>query len=104
VKRILESFGEMSGLICNVEKTMLLPIGADVLPGDQILELGFSVVDEVTILGLKIDKRGWKLENLNNIAEKIRRQISIWRPFNLSLPGRITVILLKLCCTVKLTI
>jgi hypothetical protein len=41
---------------------MLLPIGAVVLPGDRILELGFSVVEEVTILGLKIDKGGSKPE------------------------------------------
>ncbi len=81
----------MSGLICNVEKTMLLPIGAVVPPGDRILELGFVVVDEVTILGLKIDKGGSKSENFNIIAGKISKQISIWRPFNLSLPGRINI-------------
>jgi hypothetical protein len=91
VKGILEAFGEMSGLICNVEKTMLLPIGADIPVGDRILELGFSVVNEVTILGLKINNRGWSLESLNSIAEKIRKQIGIWRPFNLSLPGRINI-------------
>jgi hypothetical protein len=27
IKCILEDFGNMSGLVCNVEKTMLLPIG-----------------------------------------------------------------------------
>jgi hypothetical protein len=91
IKQILENFGEMSGLICNVEKTMLLPIGTEAPLDDRILRLGFSIVEEVTILGLKIDKRGSKAENLNTIMGKINTQINIWRPFNLSLPGRINI-------------
>jgi hypothetical protein len=91
VKQILEEFGNMSGLVCNVEKTMLLPIG-DINPVDpRILDLGFSVVEKLTILGLKIDKNGVVADNYQGILSKIKNQIAVWRPFNLSLPGRINI-------------
>jgi hypothetical protein len=91
IKNILEDFGAMSGLVCNVEKTVLLPIGADTVIDDNIRTLGFAVVDSVTILGLEIDSNGYKPSNFNKIIDKVRNQIAIWRPFNLSLPGRISI-------------
>jgi hypothetical protein len=91
IKEILEDFGIMSGLVCNVEKTVLLPIGADTVIDENIRALGFAVVDSVTILGLEIDRNGYTPSNFDKIIDKIRKQIAIWRPFNLSLPGRISV-------------
>ncbi len=91
VKNILEEFGNMSGLVCNVEKTVLLPIGNNTVIDDNILTLGFTVAEKLTILGLEIDKNGFTNSNYRKIIDKIRNQISIWRPFNLSLPGRISI-------------
>jgi hypothetical protein len=87
IKNILEEFGNMSGLVCNVEKTVLLPIGINHLVDARIQGLGFSIAETVTILGLKINRNGFTDDNLLSIMEKI----SFWSPFNLSLPGRINI-------------
>jgi hypothetical protein len=92
VKKILEDFGKLSGLECNVEKTSLMSIGSeDQIPND-ILSLGFSVEAEVTVLGLKL-KNGFNdfTDVWNGISEKVQRQINHWSRFNLSLPGRISI-------------
>ena len=54
LKKILGDFGELSGLKCNLEKSVIMPIGgAD--PNDvNILESGFLVDNNITVLGLKI--------------------------------------------------
>jgi hypothetical protein len=91
IRYILEDFGNMSGLVCNVEKTMLLPIGDNDQIDPRVAELGFSIVDKITILGLKIDRTGITEDNLDGIINKVTNQIAIWRPFNLSLPGRINI-------------
>jgi hypothetical protein len=91
VKCILEEFGNLSGLICNVEKTMILPIGDIEQIDPRIANLGFSIVDNLTILGLKIDKVGTTDDNYLDILSRINKQISIWQPFNLRLPGRINI-------------
>jgi len=50
----LRDFGELSGLKCNLEKSVIMPIGgAD--PNDvNIVESGFLVDNHITVLGLKI--------------------------------------------------
>ncbi len=63
IKYILEEFGNMSGLVCNVEKTMLLPIGDIHQIDHRIADLGFSFVEKLTILGLNIDKNGVTADN-----------------------------------------
>jgi hypothetical protein len=91
IKCILEEFGVLSELECNVEKTVLLPIGENAVIDEQIMSLGFVIADKVTILGLEIDCNGITNSNQERIIEKIRKQVCIWRPFNLSLPGRISI-------------
>jgi hypothetical protein len=91
IKTILEEFGLMSGLVCNVEKTVLLPVGNPVIVDPRIADLGFTVVDKVTILGLVIDRNGYTQSNFEKIQAKINYNIQHWRPFNLSLPGRILI-------------
>jgi hypothetical protein len=91
IKCILEEFGILSGLVCNVEKTVLLPFGENAVINEQIMSLGFVIADKVTILGLEIDRNRITNSNQEKIIEKIRKQVSIWRPFNLSLPGRISI-------------
>ncbi len=91
IKTILEEFGIMSGLVCNVEKTSILPIGEQFQIDDRIHGLGFTIVDKLTVLGLEINRDGYTEKNFTNIRKKICNQISSWRPFNLSLPGRINI-------------
>jgi hypothetical protein len=92
VKKILEEFGKLSGLECNVEKTVLMQIGAvDPVP-ENILNLGFSVSEEITVLGLKLNNNLGNFENQWEITfSKIQKQVNHWSRFNLSLPGRICI-------------
>jgi hypothetical protein len=91
IKNVLEEFGILSGLVCSVEKTVLLPIGNNVIVDERITTLGFKLVDTVTILGLEINGNGFTERNFECIIQKVRNQLGTWRPFNLSLPGRINI-------------
>ena len=55
VKEILEEFGTLSGLECNVEKTTLMQIGSNLPIEPEIVELGFDIQNNVTLLGLIIE-------------------------------------------------
>jgi hypothetical protein len=70
VKEILEEFGMISGLVCNVEKTMLLVIGENEQIDNRIETLGFVVSNKVTILGLEIDNNGYVADSLHKITGK----------------------------------
>jgi exonuclease III len=59
IKTILEEFGNLSGLVCNVEKTVILPIGNNENVDGRIVTLGFQLADKLTILGLEISNRGF---------------------------------------------
>jgi hypothetical protein len=92
IKKILIDFGNFSGLRCNVDKTVLMQIGEIRLPSQEILDLGFTLVDKIKILGMEIDH---SLTNLNGnfvgIHDSIKKTIGYWKRYNLTLPGRINV-------------
>ena len=51
---ILREFENFTGLGCNLEKTTLMQVGStDPIP-DEILNLGLTISDEITLLGAKI--------------------------------------------------
>ena len=53
--------------------------------------------DTFTVLGFTIDNTLKHLDaNFLKVKEKIQNQISLWRPYNLSLRGRITIAKVKL--------
>ncbi len=56
LKKILLDFGKFSGLQCNVDKTVLMQIGSIQPPSQEILDLGFTLVDKIKILGMEIDQ------------------------------------------------
>ena len=92
IKDILESFGILSGLRCNIEKTVLIPGGHIAPIPHGILNMGFEIKESATILGMEISNN---TANFNSsalkIGEKIKREANWWARFNLSLPGRINV-------------
>jgi len=89
---ILHEFEQISGLGCNLEKTALMPVGLIQPMEDEILELGLSISNEITLLGAKIKNTGICFDqNADIIVEKLRKQINFWKRFNLSLPGRVNV-------------
>ncbi len=65
IKTSLILFGELSGLKCNFEKTSLMPIGNFQNIENDLFELGFTITDKITLLGLDIDR------NLNFFREHI---------------------------------
>jgi hypothetical protein len=91
IKLILEQFGDISGLRCNVEKTNLLPLGNNINMDARIYDLGFNIVDSLTVLGLEINSNGATDKNFSRVVDKITSLIANWRPYNLSLPGRINI-------------
>jgi hypothetical protein len=91
LRNILNSFGTISGLICNFEKTVILPIGKSV--SRRMDYAGFAVCDSVKLLGMQINNN---LDNTDEIfitlGEKILNLILFWNRFRLTLSGRIAIL------------
>jgi hypothetical protein len=86
----LEDFSNISGLKCNYDKTMVMPVGSAV--GQRIDTAGFTVSDQVKLLGLIIKNNNTDFEeNFLEIEHKIENLVSFWERFRLTLPGRIAV-------------
>jgi hypothetical protein len=91
---LLENFKNLSGLRCNIDKSMVVPIGFDnnVPVPDFIANSGFKVVNKVTILGTEISNNVEDLQlNFEKIIVKLHAIKNFWSRFKLSLTGRILV-------------
>jgi exonuclease III len=93
IKNILTDFGIMCGLETNVEKTTLMPIGClDEPVGQDVIDLGFEIVNEIKCLGMMIDNRAANLSrHFDGTIRKIQQLIGSWDRYNLSLMGRICI-------------
>ena len=92
ILNVLSDFESISGLGCNLEKTALMQVGSELPVPQEIINMGFEIKDEITLLGAKIQNRGvCYAANPPIILQKIRKQGNFWKRFNLSLPGRINV-------------
>ncbi len=91
LRTILNDFGLISGLKCNFDKTMILPIGKNLSSTPETA--GFAVCDKIKLLGVEINS---KLDNIDDlfltIGEKILNLILFWSRFRLSLCGRIAIV------------
>ncbi len=73
IRHILAEFQILSGLACNVEKTMLMQFGSNEPVPQNILELGFDVKNELKLLGLKIESNCSNYAaSKNDIEEKFQ--------------------------------
>jgi hypothetical protein len=91
IKEILSNFADLSGLKCNVDKSQILVVGTDAVPG-YVTDTGFAVSDELKILGFRITKNfDSMVDNLDPAIDKIRNLARYWDRFKLSLPGRLSV-------------
>jgi hypothetical protein len=90
---VLAEFRKLSGLECNVEKSYVMRIGD--LTGEveqNILDLGFPFVDEITILGFTLQNYGdMAAKNFEKITSKVLNIVRFWERFNLTLPGKISI-------------
>jgi exonuclease III len=92
LKTIMQEFETISGLKCNFDKTVILPIGTDPDPEVNPEEFGFKIVDKLTLLGFEINKDGPIIDDtFNKILLKIGKLITVWDRYRLSLPGRIGI-------------
>jgi Reverse transcriptase (RNA-dependent DNA polymerase) len=93
IKDDLSDFETLSGLKCNVDKSLIMPIGCEEgnIP-EAITSSGFKMVDQITVLGVKITKKYDDItENFNNCIRNIIGICNFWGRFNLSLQGRIAI-------------
>ncbi len=72
LREFLDNFGNMSGLRCNYDKTMVMPIGTS-LPVLKNMH-GFTLSNKVTLLGLEITIT---LKHLRAPLKKLRKKSSI---------------------------
>jgi exonuclease III len=92
LKITLVEFARISGLKCNFEKTNVLPIGNIPDNLDFVQEVGFSVTQELTMLGFKINRNGILVDDMfNKVLRNIASIILSWDRYRLSLPGRIGI-------------
>jgi hypothetical protein len=91
LRNILDGFGSLSGLKCNYDKTMVMPVGnTSHVPRNLF---GFSLTNKIKLLGAEITNNWEDLEkNFDTVAEKIENLIQFWERFRLTLPGRIAII------------
>jgi Reverse transcriptase (RNA-dependent DNA polymerase) len=91
LKSTLTDFAAISGLKCNFNKSCILPIGTGTA-SEEIASLGFKIVDQLDLLGFKIDKNGLMCGIMfDNVFRKISTIITVWDRYRLSLPGRIGI-------------
>ena len=96
--KVITAFHKISGLSCNLDKTVVIPIGLNTDKHNILCpELGMVWDDTFTILGFTLDSKLQKLDiNLKKVKDKIEGQIKSWTPYHLSLRGRITIAKTKL--------
>ena len=96
--KFITAFHKISGLACNIDKTVVIPIGM-IADKHKILcpDLGMEWDNTFTILGFTLDSKLKNLDiNFKKIKDKIQGQIKSWTPYHLSLRGRITIAKTKL--------
>ena len=91
ILEIIKSFARVSGLEINEKKTQLMITGGEgARVGSTIGEI--LVVDNVSLLGIKIDRTLEKLsENWDRVLGKIENYSRYWKVFKLSISGRVMV-------------
>ena len=96
--KYIKHFHKLSGLACNIDKTCVIPIGENSNKNDPICtDLKMVWDDSFTILGFDIDNKLEKLDlNFTKVKEKIKALIRKWKPYHLSLRGRLTIAKTKL--------
>jgi hypothetical protein len=91
IQENLTNFALISGLKCNVDKSMIMIVGTENVPEFVNLS-GFQVCNTLRILGFDITKNYKDLtNNFTGVLDKIERMANFWNRYRLSLQGRISV-------------
>ena len=91
--KFIQMFHNISGLCCNLEKTVVIPIGENTNTNDRLCpELNLEWSNKFTLLGFSLDSTLSTLDdNFNKCMIRAKKLIVKWRKYNLSIMGRITV-------------
>jgi hypothetical protein len=91
LRHTLDEFGKISGLLCNYDKTVVMPIRKKkTIPTEMS---GFVLADNIKLLGMNITANLSNVDDIFiDIGEKILGLILFWSRFRLSLPGRIAIL------------
>jgi hypothetical protein len=91
ILELLREFETVSGLSININKTQLMISGSEQWGiGTKIHDV--VIVGEVTILGIKIDRKLEQLrENWDKAILRMQRLTNYWSMFGLSISGRVMV-------------
>ena len=93
IRDIFIEFSEISGLEINEGKTKIIRIGTrldDLVPTTS--EVASKYAEKFTLLGVDIDNKLKKMdENFKERAKKIETKIILWRKYNLSTIGNLSV-------------
>jgi hypothetical protein len=93
IRDILSQFGRISGLECNYDKTVLLPV-LPPTPEEEIVisGAGFKMVSSFRLLGMDITRNFSDIgANFIRIKDKILDLIRYWERFKLSLAGILAI-------------
>ena len=92
VCEILRDFESISGLACNMDKSVIMLVGSNDPPPEFLNTYDFQLVERIKILGLEIGNVQSDLSLCHTkTIEKIVRIVNFWDRFHLSLPGRINI-------------
>jgi hypothetical protein len=93
LKQVLGAFRVLSGLSCNLEKSFVMRIGnLNGAISDDISELGFKFVDQITLLGFILQNYGdLTSTNYEKVLMKVENLTRFWERFNLSIGGKISI-------------
>jgi hypothetical protein len=91
LRKNLDDFGKISGLLCNFDKTVVMPIGRKAVTPNNLF--GFKCDTKIKLLGMEVTN---SLDNTDDIfieiGEKILNLILFWSRFRLTLSGRIAIV------------
>jgi hypothetical protein len=91
LRKYLDDFASISGLRCNYDKTMVMPVGTGGPPPADMH--CFLLSNKITLLGLDITNDiGSISDAFLKIRDKIVNIILFWERFRLSLTGRISIV------------
>ena len=91
IGEILDDFAIFSGLKCNFDKTLLVPVGKTGDPS-SFSPGKFTIANQFTLLGMDIDNKLEKIQgNFDKVILKMLTISLFWSRLNLTLPGRIVI-------------
>jgi hypothetical protein len=92
LKKILTDFEQLSSLKCNFDKTNVMLVGPVLRETDFITNLGYSIVNEINLLGFVINANGIDVSAMyNKVLRNITGIVTHWYRYRLSLAGRIGI-------------